>query len=150
VLRDSIHVSGRPTVTLRLAANKPAVNLSVYLVTLPYDSTRIGSAGQVGVVTRGWADPQNHRTLTGSGDYTSMSRGEPLVPGQFYTMSFPLEADDQVILAGQQLAVMILSSDNGFTLRPAPGAELTIDLDGSSITLPVVGGAARLRGAIGR
>jgi X-Pro dipeptidyl-peptidase len=148
-LTDSIHLSGRTVVTLKLAASKPAVNLSVYLVTLPYDTTRIGSAGQVGVVTRGWADPQNYRSLTGDGDYVSMAKGEPLVAGRFYTMTFPLQADDQVILPGQQLAIMILSSDAGFTLRPAPGSELTIDLDGSSFTLPVVGGKSRLQSALG-
>jgi X-Pro dipeptidyl-peptidase len=149
VLKDSIHLSGRTVVTLRLAASKPAVNLSVYLVTLPYDTTRLGSAGQVGVVTRGWADPQNYKSLTGDGDYVSMAKGEPLVPGRFYTMTFPLQSDDQVILPGQQLAIMILSSDAGFTLRPAPGSELTVDLDGSSFTLPVVGGKARLQAALG-
>ena len=148
-LKDSIHLSGRTVVTLKLAASKPAVNLSVYLVTLPYDTTRIGSAGEVGVVTRGWADPQNWKSLTGAGDYVSMAKGEPLVPGRFYTMTFPLQPDDQVILPGQQLALMIFSSDAGFTLRPSPGAELTLDLDGSSFTIPVVGGNARLQAALG-
>ncbi|MEO7363033.1 MAG: CocE/NonD family hydrolase, partial [Gemmatimonadaceae bacterium] len=117
-LRDTVHLSGRAVVTLKLASNKPAVNLSVYLVTLPFDSARIGSDGQIGVVTRDWADPQNYKSLTGDHDYTSMSRGEPLKPGQFYTMTFPLQSDDQLILPGQQLAIMILSSDPGFTLRP--------------------------------
>jgi X-Pro dipeptidyl-peptidase len=78
-----------------------------------------------------------------------MAKGEPLKPGQFYTMTFPLQPDDQIILPGQQLAIMILSSDNGFTLRPAPGSELTIDLDGSSFTIPVVGGKATLQSALG-
>jgi X-Pro dipeptidyl-peptidase len=148
-LKDSIHLSGRTVVTLKLAASKPAVNLSVYLVTLPYDSTRIGSAGEVGVVTRGWADPQNYKSLTGDGDYVSMAKGEPLVPGKFYTMTFPFQPDDQIILPGQQLALMIFSSDAGFTLRPAPGSELMLDLDGSSFTIPVVGGKARLQAALG-
>lgn len=148
-LKDTVHLSGRTVVTLKLAANKPAVNLSVYLVTLPFDSARIGSAGQIGVVTRDWADPQNYKSLTSDADYTSMARGTPLKSGQFYTMTFPLQADDQIILPGQQLAIMILSSDAGFTLRPAPGSELTIDLDGSSFTLPVVGGKARLQAALG-
>jgi X-Pro dipeptidyl-peptidase len=149
VFIDSVHLSGRTVVTLKLAASKPAVNLSVYLVTLPYDTARLGSAGQVGVVTRGWADPQNYKSLTGEGDYVSMAKGEPLVTGRFYTMTFPLQPDDQIILPGQQLAIMILSSDAGFTLRPAPGSELTLDLDGSSFTLPVVGGKARLQSALG-
>jgi X-Pro dipeptidyl-peptidase len=147
-LKDTIHISGRPVVTLKMAANRPAVNLSVYLVTLPSDTARIGSAGQVGIVTRGWADPQNHKSLTSDADYTSMAKGEPLNPGEFYTMTFPLQPDDQVILPGQQLGLMIFSSDSGFTLHPLPGAQLTVDLSGTSITLPVVGGKAKLQQAL--
>jgi X-Pro dipeptidyl-peptidase len=149
-LRDTLHISGTTRVTIRLASSKAAANLSVYLVKLPYDSTRIGTESRVGVVTRGWADPQNYKSLKDDRDYTSMKKGEPLQPGKFYSLTFPLQADDQVILPGQQLAIMILSSDAGFTLRPAPGSTLTIDLDGSSFTLPVVGGLATLQAAIGR
>ncbi len=35
---------------------------------------------------------------------------------------------------------MIFSSDRDFTLWPEPGTELTVDLNGTSISLPVVGG----------
>lgn len=146
---DTVHLSGRSVITLKLAANKPAVNLSVYLVTLPYDTTRIGSDGQVGVVTRSWADPQNYKSLKSDADYTSMMKGEPLKRGMFYTMTFPLQPDDQIILPGQQLALMIFSSDPGFTLWPKPGSEITVDLAGTSITIPVVGGKAKLRSALG-
>jgi X-Pro dipeptidyl-peptidase len=143
--RDTVHISGTPQVTIRLASSKPAVNLSVYLVKLPYDSTRIGSESRVGVVTRGWADPQNYRSLTRGGNYASKERGEPLVPGRFYTLTFDLQPDDQHILPGEQLALMIFSSDANFTLHPNPGTELTIDLNGTSVSLPVVGGANALR-----
>ena len=34
-------------------------------------------------------------------------------------------------------------------LRPAPGAQLMVDLDGTSVTLPVVGGPAALQSALG-
>jgi hypothetical protein len=47
------------------------------------------------------------------------------------------------------MTLMIFSSDAGFTLRPAPGSELTLDLDGSSFTIPVVGGSAKLKAALG-
>ena len=36
--------------------------------------------------------------------------------------------------------LMIFSSDRDFTLRPTPGTKLTINLDETSITLPIVGG----------
>jgi X-Pro dipeptidyl-peptidase len=145
---DTVHMSGTTTVTIKLALNKPAANLSVYLVTLPYDTARIGSSGQVGVVTRGWADPQNHKSLTKPGDYHAKTRGEPLVPGKFYTLTFDLQPDDQFILPGQQLGVMILSSDIGFTLHPQAGTEITVDLDGTSISLPIVGGEKALKAAV--
>jgi X-Pro dipeptidyl-peptidase len=64
-------------------------------------------------------------------------------------MTFPLQPDDQIIKPGQQLALMILSSDNGFTLRPAPGTEITVDLDATTITIPVLGGQAALKKALG-
>jgi X-Pro dipeptidyl-peptidase len=86
------------------------------------------------IITRGWADLQNHRSLT---------KSEPLVPGKFYEMSFELEPDDQIIPAGKQIGLMIFSSDKEFMLHPMPGTELTIDLDGTEVTIPVVGGKIR-------
>jgi X-Pro dipeptidyl-peptidase len=148
-LTDSLHISGTPSVTLRVAVDRPAANLSVWLVTLPFDSSRIGSASRAGVVTRGWADIQNHASLTRGGVYDSKRRGEPLVPGRYYDLTFDLEPDDQVIPAGKQLGIMILSSDPEFTLSPKPGARLTVDLAGTSISVPVVGGGAALTQAGG-
>jgi len=77
------------------------------------------------------ADLQNRNSLT---------KSEALKPGKFYEMTFDLQPDDQVIKAGQQIGLMIFSSDNQFTLHPEPGTELTIDLMGTSLTLPIVGG----------
>jgi X-Pro dipeptidyl-peptidase len=60
-------------------------------------------------------------------------------------MTFDLQPDDQIIPAAKRIGLMIFSSDRDFTLWPAPGTELTIDLDGTSLRLPVVGGAGALR-----
>jgi X-Pro dipeptidyl-peptidase len=62
------------------------------------------------------------------------------VPGKFYEISFDLQPDDQIIAANQQIGLMIFSSDAEYTLLPKPGTELTIDLDGTVLTLPIVGG----------
>ena len=62
------------------------------------------------------------------------------MPVHFYEMKFDLQPDDQVIPVGQQIGLMIMSSDRDFTLRPDPGTELTIDLDATNIQLPLVGG----------
>ncbi len=129
-LVEPIHISGTPRITIRMAASQPAVNLSVWLVSLPWteEPSHLGS-----LITRGWADPQNH---------TSIREGEPLAPGEFVEVTFDLQPDDQVIEAGERIGLMIFSSDRDFTLWPQPGAELTVDLNGTVLELPVVGGAA--------
>jgi X-Pro dipeptidyl-peptidase len=146
-LTDTVHISGTSRITLRIAFSKPAANLTVWLVQLPFDSTTIGTSIQEGLITRGWADPENYRSLTHGGNYDSKLPGEKLVPGKFYNMTFDIEPDDEFIPAGKQIGVMIMSSDPEFTLWPKAGTELTVDLDASSFSLPIVGGASALRSA---
>lgn len=129
-LKEDLHISGVAKMHIRLACNKEAANLSVWLVSLPWNEGR-NTVITDNIITRGWADPQNHRSLTES---------EPLVPGEFVELEFPLQPDDQLIRAGQQIGLMIFSSDKDFTLRPFPGTELTIDLDNTYLQIPVVGG----------
>jgi X-Pro dipeptidyl-peptidase len=143
-LTDSLRISGTPRVTVRVAADRPAANLSVRFVILPYDSAEVGSASRAGLVTLGWADIQNHASLARGGVYDSKRPGERLVPGKFYDLTFDLEPDDQVIPAGKRLGIMIMSSDPEFTLVPRAGTRLTVDLAGTSFTVPVVGGSAAL------
>jgi X-Pro dipeptidyl-peptidase len=138
-LAQPVHISGTPRVSIRLASSKPAANLSVWMVVLPWTEGPIGPAN---LITRGWADPQNYKSLKDGGNYDSRERGEPLVPGRFYDLTFDLEPDDQIIPAGKRIGLMILSSDRDFTLWPTPGTELTIDLDRTSLRLPVVDGVA--------
>jgi X-Pro dipeptidyl-peptidase len=138
ILKEAIHISGTPKITIKLASNKPAANLSVWLVSLPWTEGRNAKITD-NIITRGWADPQNHK---------SISESEPLVLGKFYEVSFDLQPDDQIISAGQQIGLMIFSSDKEFTILPKPGAELTIDLDGTVLTLPVVGGKSGVEKAV--
>jgi X-Pro dipeptidyl-peptidase len=138
-LTAPVHISGIPRVTIRIAADRPAANLSVWLVALPFAGTRDNPLASL--ITRGWADPQNHAAL---------DRSTPLVTGQFYDVRFDLQPDDQVIPAGKRIALMVFSSDREFTLRPDPGAKLTLALDGTTLVLPVVGGEAALRQALGQ
>ncbi|MCK4501184.1 Xaa-Pro dipeptidyl-peptidase [Candidatus Babeliales bacterium] len=129
-LSEAVHISGTASITIKLSCNKPAANLSVWLVSLPWTEKRKPKTTD-NLITRGWADPQNYRSL---------SESEPLEPGKFYEMTFLLQPDDQIIPVGQKIGLLIFSSDRDFTLWPDPGTELTIDLDATSITLPVVGG----------
>jgi X-Pro dipeptidyl-peptidase len=138
-LKEDLHISGVPRVTIRLSSSKPAANLSVWLVSLPWEEGRRTKITD-NIITRGWADPQNH---------ASIRESEPLKPGKYYTVSFDLQPDDQVIPAGQQIGLMIFSSDRDFTLWPDPGTELTVDLAKTQLMLPVVGGEAQVRKGMG-
>lgn len=137
-LTEDIHISGTPRISLKLASNKPAANLSVWLVSLPWSEGK-NSKITDNIITRGWADPQNHSSLT---------KSKPLKPGKFYEVSFDLMPDDQIIPKGQQIGLMIFSSDQEFTLWPEPGTELTIDLDATTLNLPIVGGSEALKKAL--
>ncbi|MFW6171228.1 MAG: CocE/NonD family hydrolase C-terminal non-catalytic domain-containing protein, partial [Planctomycetota bacterium] len=137
-LKESVHLSGTPSITIQLASSKPAVNLSVWVVSLPWNDKQNAKITD-NIITRGWADPQNR---------DSLSESEPLVPGEFHQLTFDLQPDDQVIPAGQRIALMIFSSDRDFTLWPPPGTELTVDLDATTLTLPVVGGDAAFNQAV--
>jgi X-Pro dipeptidyl-peptidase len=141
-LTAPVHISGTPRVTIRLASSKAAANLSVWLVVLPWTNGPIGPAN---LITRGWADPQNSDSLKDGGNYDSLEPGKPLLPGRFSDVTFDLQPDDQIIPAGKRIGLMIFSSDRDFTVWPSPGTELTIDLDRTSLRLPVVGGARALR-----
>lgn len=138
ILKEDIHISGIPKITIKAASSKSAVNLSVYLVSLPWNNGR-GTKITDNIITRGWADLQNHKSLT---------KSKPLKPGKFYKMSFDLQPDDQIIKKGQQIGLMIFSSDNNYTLLPKPGTELTIDLSDTSISIPIVGGESAFKNAI--
>lgn len=136
-LKLPLHLSGVARVTVRLSSSVPAANLSVYLVQLPWADGRIGTNN---LITRGWADPQNYKGLTKGGNFDSLLPGEPLKPGEFVTVTFDLQPDDQIIPAGKRIGLMIFSSDRDFTVWPKGGTKLTVDLNGTQLSLPLVGG----------
>ena len=81
ILKEDVHISGRPIITIKAASSKKAVNLSVYLVSLPWNKGRRIKITD-NIITRGWADLQNH---------TSLTEGTPLKLGAFYEMTFNLQ-----------------------------------------------------------
>lgn len=138
ILKEAVHLSGLTQVSVKLSSNKAAANFSVWLVALPWTE---GATAKLmdNVITRGWADPQNSK---------SISKSSPLIPGKFYDLKFNLQPDDQIIPAGKQIGLMIFSSDKEFTLWPKAGTEITIDLNGTTLTLPVVGGMTAFEKAV--
>lgn len=138
VLKEDLHISGLTSVTIKAASSKKAVNLSVYLVSLPWNKDSSAKITD-NIITRGWADLQNHASLTESA---------PLKPGKFYEMTFDLQPDDQIIKKGQQIGLMLFSSDSEYTLLPKPGTTLTVDLKGTKLTLPIVGGESAFKKSV--
>ncbi len=130
-LQEDLHISGLIEVDLRIAIlNKTAANLSVALVSLPWQNEE-DLPITANIISRGWADPQNYR---------SISQTSELIEGEFHNLHFYLNPDDQIIPKGQQLALVVFSSDQEFTLHPKPGTELSLDLEQSQISIPIVGG----------
>jgi hypothetical protein len=121
-------------VNLKMSFSKPRANLSAALISYP------AQGGNGTILTRGWLDPENRNS-----DYVS----DPVVPGTFYSLHFDMQPKDAIVPAGNRLAVMVFSSDRNYTIRPAAGTVLTVDLSGSSISLPIVGGQPTLAAATG-
>ena len=70
-LLGAVHLSGTASdaQVRRRSSGKPAANLSIWVVSLPWKPSRRLTDN---IITRGWADPQNHESL---------GKSEPLVPG---------------------------------------------------------------------
>jgi X-Pro dipeptidyl-peptidase len=92
------------------------------------------------VISRGWTDPQNRH---------DPARTEPITPGEGYRVEVELVAKDYLLAAGHKLEFLLASSDHDYTLRPKPGAGVALDLNGTSVVLPVAGGKPALRAAFG-
>lgn len=123
-LPNGAHLSGKPTVSLRASVNnRYAANLTAVLVDYGPDAPVM--------VTRGWMDVQNRRSL---------DRSTPIQQGQEYTFEWDLQADDYVFPAGHRIGLVVVSTDMHYTLRPLPGTELTVFPAKSEISLPIVGG----------
>jgi X-Pro dipeptidyl-peptidase len=123
-LTRAARLSGTPWVDLRMSIdNRDDANLTAVLVDY--------GPGAPEMVTRGWLDPQNRDSLTHS---------KPITQGHEYGLRWDLQPDDHVFAAGHRIGLVVVSTDHDYTLRPAPGTQLTLDPRGSRLRLPVVGG----------
>ena len=66
------------------------------------------------------------------------------MPGEFVDVSFNLEPTDKVVLDGQRLGLMVMSSDRLFTLKPQPGTSSRSISRAGHCSFPVVGGRLSL------
>jgi len=166
-LKSDLRLSGTPTVTLRIKVDKPTTELTARLV--EYGSAaRINYLGQkegivdlttescygestdaddacyqdtakdvttsdLATLSRGWVDAAHRDSLT---------TPEPLQPGEWYTVTWPLRAHDAVLAKGRVLGLVLTLSDTEFTSPTSTGATVEVDLAGSSLHLPLAGTTA--------
>ncbi|GAA4375614.1 Xaa-Pro dipeptidyl-peptidase [Actinomadura verrucosospora] len=156
-------LSGTPDARLRIKLDKPTANLTALLVDYGED-TRVNYLGAgsgirtlttedchgestpaddacyrqtevttvsspVNVVARGWLDAQNHRSL---------SRPEPLRSGRYYTVSWQTLSQEYLLKKGHRLALVLAGTDADYNFDTPTGAQVTVDLRGSSVSVPVV------------
>ncbi len=137
----AVHISGTPAVSLRLSFSRPAAIVSAMLVDYKANGNRT-------IVTRGWADPQNRKSPVDPEQYRLLGRDGldsetfAIDPDRPYTISFELQPHDYVFQPGSRIGLMLYSSDQLFTQYPLPGTSLTLETAMSTLSLPVVGGAA--------
>lgn len=116
--RKETLISGTSEVSISLSVvNRKASNLTIAL----YEEDQ---RGQIHVITKGWADPQND---------LSLQESHLLEPGQFYQVEFELEPKQYMIKKGSRLGVGILSTDYEHTMRPKVGTQIMVDLAQSYI-----------------
>ncbi|MEV4314605.1 Xaa-Pro dipeptidyl-peptidase [Actinocrispum sp. NPDC049592] len=132
VTKTPVRLSGKATVDLRVSFTRPAANVTALLVDR-------GPDGKSKIVTRGWTDPQNR---------ISPWITTPVTPGRKYPVEVGFEPKDYVFAAGHTIEFVLLSSDFDYTLRPKPGAGISLDLSRTEVHLPIVGGQKALRGAL--
>ncbi len=104
-LSSPVHISGIPSVSLRMSFNEPAAIVSAMLVEYRANGTRA-------IITRGWADPQNRKSLS---ETFAIHPGTP-------TRSLATPAMD-LQLAGKVAMVAGASRGLGFAVAHALAAE---------------------------
>ncbi|MCS0787910.1 Xaa-Pro dipeptidyl-peptidase [Cytobacillus firmus] len=83
------------------------------------------------VVTRGWFDPQNWKTI---------EKDDPLKGGKSYKFEWDVLPEDYVFKEGHRIGIIIAGSDRRRTIPSTTGATFEVKLGQSYISLPVVGG----------
>jgi X-Pro dipeptidyl-peptidase len=159
----AVRLSGTPTVRVKLKSDKPDANLTALLVDYGTD-TRVDYLGPgsgittlttrncwgdsvsydsacflktqtstvtspVNVVARGWMNA-DHRS--------SLSHPTPLVAGKYYSIDWQTLPQDYIFKPGHRLALVLAGSDADQNTVTPTGAQVTLDLSGTSITIPVV------------
>lgn len=160
-----LRLSGTPVVDLRVALDRPTSNLTALLVDFGADTRVDWRRGQgistiaeeschgestasddacyrkvvtnlatrpLEIVARGWIDVRNRESL---------SEPSPLPTGTYGRVRWETLPQDYVFKKGHRLALVIAGTDSTYSDEAATGANVTLDLAGSTVLLPLAGGA---------
>jgi X-Pro dipeptidyl-peptidase len=118
---SGIRVAGRPVLRLRATSDQP----STHFVAILCD---VGSDGQCRVISRAFMNARYWKTLR---------EGRDLEPGRSYEFSLEFIDKDHIIAADRHLELIIASSSTTWVAPDERRATNTLDLDRSSLTLPL-------------
>jgi X-Pro dipeptidyl-peptidase len=173
-LTTDLRISGAPSVQLTTTADQTDTNYGAVLVDLGTD-TRVNWSSGDGIRTLGaetetcWGESTAlddacyretaknvvtaDRELVSHGIMDALNRfhrssADPLVPGEFTNVNFDLIEDDYIFKAGHKIAIVLVGSYSGYSsVAEQNRANITVDVNKSRLTLPIVGGQAAARAA---
>src|SRR5215217_5744381 len=123
-LQEELELLGHPRLAVRVGASAPVAFLSAKLCDVFPDGTSA-------LVTRGFLNLTRRRSLTDP---------EPLRPGVVEPVELELDATSWVFPAGHRLRLSLAGSDWPNIVPPPGPVTLTVERDGSALTLPVLEG----------
>ena len=163
-LPASIRISGTPTVTLRIKADKTTTPVTARLIEYGeasrytgiqrtgtescwgsstaaddacyYEVAKRTAVTDHGIVGRGWIDAAHS---------SSLSNPTPLTPGKWTTVTVPLRPQDLIVPKGRVLGLAVTLSDTEWTTPNDTGASVDVDLSRSRLTIPATVPATGVR-----
>ncbi|MFC0439230.1 CocE/NonD family hydrolase [Kutzneria buriramensis] len=161
-LRNPLRLAGSSSVTVTVRSSRAAARIGVLLVDYGPATVRQTADFAPGIknlTTRScWGDSTSydsacfldtaadlatvdHQVIATSwadiGHWRSLVHGSPLTPGRAYTMTFSLGALDHITPAGHRIGLVIGGTDGNWFSAPTPHPTITVELSGTSVTLPV-------------
>jgi putative CocE/NonD family hydrolase len=123
-LAEELELLGHPRLAVRVGASAPVAFLSAKLCDVFPDGTSA-------LVARGFLNLTRRRSLTDP---------EPLAPGVVEPVELELDATSWVFPPGHRLRLSLAGSDWPNIVPPPGPVTLTVERDGSALTLPVLEG----------
>ncbi|WP_374568058.1 CocE/NonD family hydrolase [Ideonella sp.] len=120
-LTSQVRESGTATITLRVKVDRKAAGLQARVVDYNNGTAYIVS-----------------RTIADLGHHQSWKVKEDLVPGQWYDMTWEINADDRIFASGHNLGVVITAEKPNPLIAYEP-VTATVDTKKSWITMPLAG-----------